>query len=172
MEREKLFNRNFILALSSNFLLFFAFFTILPVLPIYMQQEFGASYTQIGVVLSLYTITALIIRPFAGFLLDTFSRQPLQLLFYGAFAFLFLTYIIPGGVILFAIIRALHGLVFGFTTVANSTIAIDVVHTSRRNEGIGYYGISNNLGMALGPTISFAAYNLFGNYQTIFVCAG
>lgn len=171
MQKEKLFNRNFLLVLAGNFLLFFAFFTILPVLPIYMQQEYNATHTEIGVVLSLYTITALIIRPFAGFILDTLPRRPMQLLFYGAFALVFCTYIIPGGALLFAILRALHGLIFGFITVANSTVAIDVLHSSRRNEGIGYYGISNNLGMALGPTISFATYNVFGSYDALFLCA-
>lgn len=171
MEKAKLFNRNFLLVLAGNFLLFFAFFTILPVLPLYMQQEYGASHTQIGVVLSLYTITALLIRPFAGFMLDSFARRPMQLLFYGAFTLLFCTYIIPGNIVTFAVIRALHGFIFGFITVANSTIAIDVLHTSRRNEGIGYYGISNNLGMALGPTISFTTYNFFGSYEALFLCA-
>ncbi|MBR4118925.1 MAG: MFS transporter [Bacteroidales bacterium] len=171
MEKERLFNRNFLLVLAGNFLLFFAFFTILPVLPLYMQQEYNATHTQIGVVLSLYTITALIIRPFAGFMLDSLPRRPMQLIFYGAFALLFCTYIIPGNIITFAVIRALHGLIFGFITVANSTVAIDVLHTSRRNEGIGYYGISNNLGMALGPTISFATYNFFGSYEALFLSA-
>ena len=171
MEKERLFNRNFLLVLAGNFLLFFAFFTILPVLPLYIQQEYNATHTQIGVVLSLYTITALIIRPFAGFMLDSLPRRPMQLIFYGAFALLFCTYIIPGNIITFAVIRALHGLIFGFITVANSTVAIDVLHTSRRNEGIGYYGISNNLGMALGPTISFATYNLFGSYEALFLSA-
>ena len=171
MAKERLFNRNFLLVLAGNFLLFFAFFTILPVLPLYMQEEYNATHTEIGVVLSLYTITALIIRPFAGFILDSLPRRPMQLLFYGAFALIFCTYIIPGGVVLFAILRALHGLIFGFITVANSTVAIDVLPSSRRNEGIGYYGISNNLGMALGPTISFTTYNIFGSYDALFLCA-
>ena len=85
MAEERLFNRNFLLVLAGNFLLFFAFFTILPVLPLYMQQEYNATHTEIGVVLSLYTVTALIIRPFAGFMLDSLPRRPMQLLFYGAF---------------------------------------------------------------------------------------
>ena len=171
MAKERLFNRNFLLVLAGNFLLFFAFFTILPVLPLYMQQEYNATHTEIGVVLSLYTITALVIRPFAGFMLDSLPRRPMQLIFYGAFAIIFCTYIIPGGVMLFAILRALHGLIFGFITVANSTVAIDVLPSSRRNEGIGYYGISNNLGMALGPTISFTTYTFFGSYDALFICA-
>ena len=171
MEREKLFNRNFLLVLAGNFLLFFAFFTILPILPIYMQQEYAATHTEIGVVLSLYTITALIIRPFAGFILDTLPRHPMQLLFYGLFTLTFCTYLIPGNMIIFAIIRAVHGLIFGFITVANSTVAIDVLAPSRRNEGIGYYGISNNIGMALGPTISFTVYNFFDSYNALFICA-
>ena len=171
MVKEKLLNSNFLAVLGGNFLLFFAFFTLLPVLPIYMQNEFDASHTEIGVVLSLYTITALIVRPFAGFLIDTLPRHPMQMLFYAAFTLLFCMYLLPGGIVLFAVTRALHGLVFGVITVANSTVAIDVLAPTRRNEGIGYYGISNNLGMALGPTISFTVLNLFGSYNALFLCA-
>lgn len=171
MEKERLLNGNFLAVLGGNFLLFFAFFTMLPVLPIYMQSEFGATHTQIGIVLSLYTITALIVRPFAGFLIDTLPRQSMQILFYGIFTLIFCAYLIPGGIVLFGITRALHGLIFGVVTVANSTVAIDVLYPSRRNEGIGYYGISNNLGMALGPTISFATLEFFGSYDALFLCA-
>ncbi|MEG1999523.1 MAG: MFS transporter, partial [Bacteroidales bacterium] len=134
MEKETLLNRNFLAVLGGNFLLFFAFFTMLPVLPIYMQTEYGATHTQIGIVLSLYTMTALIVRPFAGFLIDTLPRQPMQIIFYGIFTLIFGAYLIPGGIISFGIIRALHGLIFGVITVANSTVAIDVLYPSRRNE--------------------------------------
>ncbi|MBO8438721.1 MAG: MFS transporter [Bacteroidetes bacterium] len=171
MVKEKLLNSNFLAVLGGNFLLFFAFFTLLPVLPIYMQNEFNASHTEIGVVLSLYTITALIVRPFAGFLIDTLPRHPMQMLFYAAFTLLFCMYLLPGGIVLFAVTRALHGFVFGVITVANSTVAIDVLAPTRRNEGIGYYGISNNLGMALGPTISFTVLHVFGSYNALFLCA-
>lgn len=62
-----------------------------------------------------------------------------------AFAIFFAGYIAASTILMFAICRTLHGGPFGAVTVANSTCAIDVLPASRRNEGIGLYGLSNNL---------------------------
>ena len=68
-----------------------------------------------------------------------------------AFFICFTGYIGAGTILMFAVVRTLHGLPFGATTVANSTVAIDVLPSSRRNEGVGFYGLSNNLAMAIAP---------------------
>ena len=65
-------------------------------------------------------------------------------------------------------IRALHGFSFGIVSVANSTVAIDVMPSSRRGEGIGYFGVSSNLAMAVGPTVSLYLLESSHNYDTIF----
>lgn len=171
MEREKLLNRGFTLVLLGNFLLYFSFYTLLPALPLYMQDTYNATPTQIGVVLSLYTITALIIRPFAGFLIDSLPRKTMQQLFYAGFALMFCTYLFNSNIYIFAAIRAIHGLFFGMITVANMTVAIDVLNPTRRSEGLGYYGISNNIGMALGPSLSFITLHHFESYNAIFTLA-
>ena len=64
--------------------------------------------------------------------------------------------------------RTLHGGPFGAVTVANSTVAIDVLPSSRRNEGIGYYGLSNNLAMAISPTFAIFVYSQTHNFQLLF----
>lgn len=74
-----------------------------------------------------------------------------------------------GTLLLFAIIRAGHGIAFGLLTVSNSTVAIDVMPSSRRGEGIGYYGVSNNLAMAVGPTLSLYIHDSFANFDYIFL---
>lgn len=69
---------------------------------------------------------------------------------------------------MFAIVRTLHGIPFGATTVANSTVALDVLPSSRRNEGIGYYGLSNNLAMAVAPSAGICIYHATGNFMLLF----
>ncbi len=69
---------------------------------------------------------------------------------------------------MFAVVRTLHGLPFGATTVANSTVAIDVLPSSRRNEGVGFYGLSNNLAMAIAPSAGIYIYSLSGNFRLLF----
>ena len=64
--------------------------------------------------------------------------------------------------------RTLHGGPFGALTVANSTVAIDVLPSSRRNEGIGYYGLSNNLAMAIAPTIGIYVYRYTDSFDLLF----
>lgn len=150
-------------------MIFFSFMLVMPLLPLYMTEEFGAGKHTIGVVLSGYTVTALFARLFSGYIVDTFNRRTVLLLSYGLFACFFLGYLIGGSMILFAIVRTMHGAPFGTTTVANSTVAIDVLPSVRRAEGIGYYGLANNLGTAISPTIGLFLYEAVGNFQIIFL---
>jgi len=119
-------------------------------------------------VLSGYTITALLFRPFSGYVVDTFSRKTVLMVCFASFAIFFAGYLAAGTLLLFTIVRTLHGGPFGALTVANSTVAIDVLPSSRRNEGIGYYGLSNNLSMATAPTVSIFIYRYTHNFQLLF----
>ena len=167
--KEVLWNRNYIAVCAANFLLFFAFYLLLPMLPLYLRDTFSADKQLIGIILSGYTITALLIRPFGGFIVDSFPRKQVLLICYFLFFAFFAGYIVAGTVLLFAIIRCFHGFAFGAVTVANSTMAIDVLPASRRNEGIGYYGVSNNLAMAIGPSISMYLYDHHFDANIVFI---
>ena len=165
---EQLWNRNYIKVMVANFALFFAFYLLTPLLPLYLSERFGATKDVIGIVLSGYTIAALIIRPFSGFVVDSFDRKRvLMVCFFFFFAF-FAGYLAASTLLLFAIVRTLHGMPFGALTVANSTVAIDVLPASRRSEGIGYYGLSNNLSMALAPMVGLYIYHEAGNFTLLF----
>ena len=163
-----LFNPNYLRVWSANFMLFFAFYLVTPILPLYLRDTFGADKATIGLVLSGYTITALLIRLFSGYIVDRFDRKSVLILCYGLFALFFMGYYISSSLILFALIRTLHGAPFGITTVASSTMAIDVLHPQRRAEGIGYYGLSNNIAMAIGPSVGLLLYHSVSNYKIIF----
>ena len=154
--------------MAANFALFFAFYILTPLLPLYLSENFHATKDVIGLVLSGYTITALLFRPFSGYVVDTFPRKTVLMLCYAAFAIFFAGYLAAGTLLLFTIVRTLHGGPFGALTVANSTVAIDVLPSSRRNEGIGYYGLSNNLAMAIAPTIGIFIYRWSHSFELLF----
>ena len=165
---ERLWNSNYIKVMTANFSLFFAFYVLTPLLPLYLSETFGATKDVIGLILSGYTITALLFRPFSGFLVDSYPRKTILLLSFIAFAIFFGGYLAASSLLLFALVRTLHGGAFGAVTVANSTMAIDVLPSSRRNEGIGYYGLSNNLAMAVAPTIGIFVYHQTHSFGIIF----
>ena len=165
---ERLWNRNYCKVMTANFTLFFAFYILTPLLPIYLSEHFGATKDVIGLVLSGYTITALLFRPFSGYVVDSFPRKMVLMIAFGAFAIVFAGYLAASTLLLFTIVRTLHGGPFGALTVANSTVAIDVLPSSRRTEGIGYYGLSNNLAMAIAPTIGIFIYQLTHSFEFLF----
>ena len=164
----KLWNTNYIKVMTTNFLLYFAFYLLTPLLPLYLSETFGATKDTIGIVLSGYTVAALIIRPFCGYVVDSFSRKKVLMICLSAFAIFFAGYIAASTILMFAICRTLHGAPFGAVTVANSTCAIDVLPAERRNEGIGLYGLSNNFAMAIAPTIGIYLHNLTSSYMLLF----
>lgn len=166
--REKLWNENYMKVMFTNFTMSFAFYLLTPLLPLYLSENFNATKDIIGLVLSGYTITALITRPFSGYIVDSFNRKKVLVFCLAVFSILFTGYLMASTLLLFAIIRTLHGVPFGACSVANSTVAIDVLPSSRRNEGIGYYGLSNNIATAIAPTIGILIYKYTQNFDLLF----
>ena len=154
--------------MTANFALFFAFYLLTPLLPLYLVERFDATKDVVGLVLSGYTLTALLARPFSGFLVDSFPRKRVLMVCYALFFIFFGGYLGASSLLLFTIVRTLHGAPFGALTVANSTMAIDVLPSSRRNEGIGYYGLRNNLAMAIAPTVAIYLYKATDNFELLF----
>lgn len=166
--KEKLWNANYFRVMTANFTLFFAFYLLTPLLPLYLSEQFHSTKDVIGIVLSGYTVMALLSRPFSGYLVDSFNRKRVLMWCFFLFFIFFAGYLAASTLLLFTIVRTLHGIPFGSVTVANSTMAIDVLPSSRRNEGIGYYGLSNNLAMAIAPSIGLILYHETHNFQLLF----
>ncbi|MBQ6745582.1 MAG: MFS transporter [Bacteroidaceae bacterium] len=165
---DKLWNSNYKKVMVANFTMSFAFYLLTPLLPLYLSETFGSTKDMIGLVLSGYTITALLFRPFSGYVVDSFPRKKVLLVCLFLYFILFGGYLLASTLLMFAILRTLHGGPFGASTVANNTVAIDVVPSSRRNEAIGYYGLSNNLAMAIAPTIGVFVYKYVYNFDVLF----
>jgi predicted MFS family arabinose efflux permease len=168
--RVKLWNTNYLKVWTANFMLFFSFMVLTPLLPLYMSETYGAGKHTIGLVLSGYTLTALLVRSLSGYLVDRFPRKIILLICYALFSIFFVGYFFTAwSLLMFTILRTLHGAPFGAVTVANSTVAIDVLHPSRRAEGIGFYGLSNNIATAISPSVGIYIYQACGNYHIIFL---
>lgn len=166
--KERLWNKEYIKVMMCNFLLFFSFYLLTPLLPIYLDAQFHADKDTIGIVLSGYVIATLLVRPFSGFIVDTFDRKRVLTLCFFFFFICFAGYIGAATLLMFAIVRTVHGIPFGATSVANSTVAIDVLPSSRRNEGIGFYGLSNNIAMAIAPSLGIYIYHATNNFSLLF----
>ena len=106
---EKLWNSNYLKVWIANFMIFFSFMLLTPLLPLYLKETFAADKQTIGLVLSGYTLLALLIRPFGGFFVDSFPRKKVLLICYGLFTIFFGGYLMAGSLLLFTLVRTLHG---------------------------------------------------------------
>ncbi|HMY84877.1 MAG TPA: MFS transporter [Saprospiraceae bacterium] len=160
--KEKLWTRNFINVSVSNFLIACSFFLLMPTIPVYLAEQLRVPHSQIGIVLSSYAIALLIIRPFSGYLVDIYSRKPLYIIGIAFFTLIFTGYFFAYTVIFFVILRFVHGLFWGLSTVSANTIAIDIIPASRRAEGIGFFGVNTNIAMAVAPYFAVNIYDSYG----------
>lgn len=168
MAKDKLFTRNYILVCLAGFMMSFSFFLLVPTLPFYLKDTFAIGNTMIGVVLSCYVVAVLSIRPLAGFVADTLPRKRVYIVAYALFVASFCGYFVfTSTLALFIMLRIFHGFAFGALSTTGNTLVIDVMPSSRRGEGLGYFGVMNNLAMASGPMVGlFIAHT--GNYNALF----
>lgn len=147
----------------------FSFFILVPTLPLYLKDTFDIGPTMVGMVLSCYVIAVLSVRPMAGFVADILPRKLVYIVAYAVFVASFLGYFfITASLAMFILLRVFHGFSFGMLTTAGNTLVIDVMPSSRRGEGLGYYGVTNNLAMAFGPMVGLFVVSS-GDYRLLFI---
>lgn len=153
--------------MAANFLLNFGLWLLVPILPFYLQENYELNEGAIGFVLACYILSALMMRPFSGYILDAFPRKPLYIVAYVLFTAIFLGYMADVVLLLFILLRIFHGFAFGTVSVGGNTIVIDIMPSERRGEGLGYYGLMNNLAMSTGPMVGLLLHGIV-TYTIIF----
>lgn len=150
--KTPLWTKDFTLTTLSNFFLFFSFQMLIPTLPAYTEKAGGDAF-DVGWVIGIFTIAALLTRPFAGKALDTISRRTVLLIGLWIFLLALFSYNFAVSVMLILAIRFIQGIGWGITTTSFGTIISDIIPPKRRGEGMGYYGLSSTLAMATAPMI-------------------
>lgn len=167
----KLWTKDFLVITLINFMLFCGFQFFPSSLPLFIK-ELGAPDSVIGWVTGLTTISALIIRPFGGMILDRFGRKGiflLSLLIMIGVSFSYAFFPIVGVILL---IRFIHGVGWGLATTATSTIATDVIPRKRFGEGMGYFSLSASLAMAIAPGVAIMLFHSAGMTSISFLATG
>lgn len=170
MNKEALWTKGFIQIWVSNFFLFMTFYFLLVSLPIYAIRELNGKQSTAGLIVTVFIITAILIRPVAGNLMQKIGKRAIFLTSLLIFLVASIFYLFTDSLTGLLIVRALHGIGFGMATTATGTIVADILPSSRRGEGMGYYSMSMNLAMVIGPFIGLQAINSWGT-STLFILA-
>jgi MFS family permease len=141
---------------------------IIPELPSYLTSLGGASYK--GLIISLFTLTAMVSRPFSGKLADKYGRVPV--IVFGSTVCFICGFLYPvlSSVAGFLMIRLVHGFSTGFTPTGQSAYLSDVIPPERRGEAMGLLGTAGTIGMAAGPALGGLLANHF-SINILFYCS-
>lgn len=151
MREQRTYNSQFWLLCASALLFFASFNMIIPELPEFLTKLGGREYK--GLIIALFTLTAMLSRPFSGKLADRLGRKPV-IVFGGLVCMLCsLFYPILTTVFGFFLLRFFHGFSTGFTPTGVSAYVSDVIPAHRRGEAMGFIGTAGAIGMAAGPSI-------------------
>src|SRR5690606_330618 len=122
-------------------------------LPIYGVKALNEDASKAGYIIGFYALSALLIRPFAGYAMDAYGRTNIYIGAMVVYILLMASYNLAASFTLLIIIRLLHGFTWGVITTGGSTITADLVPLKKRGQGIGFFGLSITLSMAIGPII-------------------
>ena len=168
--KPKLWTKDFIIVSSTNFFIFLVFYVLMVTLTVYTMDHFHTSQSLAGLASSIFVLGAVLIRPIAGKTIDSIGRKKMLLLSLVLFFIASILYFQADQLSLLFINRLIHGLAFGVATTATGTISADIIPNERRGEGTGYFSMSTNLAMAIGPFIGLIITQHF-SYSVIFVAA-
>ncbi len=141
---------------------------IIPELPDYLTALGGADYK--GLIISLFTVTAMVSRPFSGKLSDTIGRVPVMIFGASVCFVCSLFYPIIATLFGFFLLRFVHGFSTGFTPTGTTAYLADIIPIHKRGEAMGILGTAGSVGMAAGPAVGGAVANQFG-LDAMFYCS-
>ncbi|SCV21583.1 GlpT transporter possible quinolone resistence protein [Bacillus cereus] len=159
---ERLWTKSFIQMTFAMLFLFTGFYLLVPTLPLFIK-EIGGNESQVGLMMGMFTIAAVVIRPIIGGMLDQYGRRSFiifGLIFFGLTMY---AYNLASTIILLAVLRVIHGVTWAVSTTAVGTAITDIIPDSRRGEGMGWYGMAMTIGPMIGLSVvqNYSFHGLF-----------
>lgn len=168
-QQVKLWNKDFILIIVINFLVFMNHLMILSTFPFYIEY-LGGSEAVAGFAAALFSIIAVVFRPFIGWMLDNGKRKIILIIGLCGMALMPIGYLVFATLYLVFVCRMLHGASLAFSNTSTSTIATDIIPKPRFAEGMGMFGLATALATAVAPALGLALMDYMG-FTTLFLFA-
>ncbi|WP_240468718.1 MFS transporter [Gracilibacillus sp. YIM 98692] len=168
MSEQSIWTKNFFSISFVNLFVFISFYALLTTLPLFVMDEWDGTEAQGGLVVTVMLLAAILIRPFSGNILARFGKRKMLLVATILFAVTTIIYLFVNGFVPLLWLRFFHGFSFAIVTTATSAIATDIVPATRRGEGLGYFTMSMNLAIVIGPFLGLTLIQLV-SYQMLFV---
>ena len=167
---DRLFTSDFVLATLANFANAFGMQMLVATLPVYVIS-LGGSQTDAGLVSGAIAFTALLFRPFVGWLTDAWRRHPLVLIGTSCYGFASVVYLLAGSIPILVLGRFVHGFGLSCYSTASSAYVADIAPLRRRGEAVGLFAAAQAVGLIIGPVVGFMLIGAAG-FQHLFYFSG
>jgi len=172
LDEFRFLSRNFVCNFLASFFFFGSYYLLLPTLPHYVIET-GASKVQTGVIIGVFTLAAVLFRPYFGKLADAYGRRRLMLFGAGLFGAVYIFYILyvmychANEFASLYPIRLLHGLGYAAFIPASTAYAADLAPAERRGEIMGIFGITNVFAMSIFPAIGITIVKYTNSFSNL-----
>lgn len=166
--KEPIWTKPFISLFSTNFSIFIIFYGLVTVLPLYATDVLERSDEDAGLLMTIFLISAIIMRPFTGKLLDLAGKRKMLWISLSLYLICTVMYYFIEPFSLLLILRFVQGIWFSIATTASGSLAADNIPPSRRGAGLGYFTMSTNLAVVVGPFIALTIVQYF-SYDIFFI---
>lgn len=134
------------------FFVMVGFGIIIPVLPFY-AEELGASSTELGFLMAVYSLMQLLFSPFWGRVSDRIGRKPVIMIGISGLAISFFMMAYATELWMLFAARIIGGLLSSANMPTVTAYVADITTAEDRSKGMGIIGASVGLGFILGPAI-------------------
>ncbi len=166
---QKIWTKDFFSISFVHFIVFVIFYTLLTTLPLYVVNDLKGTEAQGGLIVTSMLLTAILIRPFSGNLLERAGKGKVLKISVLLFTITTFGYMWVEGFTALILLRFIHGLSFGIATTATAAIAADALPAERRGEGLGYFTMAMNLAVVAGPFIGLTLIQFMSFYHLFII---
>jgi len=166
-QRERLLTGSYLLVILLNFLVGCTIFIQASFLPVFVL-ELGKTKADVGLIIGVFTLTALLTRPVAGYLLDRIGRFRVVFLGSCLLALALALFLFVDTYLKLLLVRILYGLAFSLVSTTVIALIVDITAKSRLKEGIGLYTVSGTIASAVGPALGLLVFNR-GGFHPLFL---
>lgn len=158
---EPLWSSSFIKICLANLFIFINFHLLLPTFPFFVTH-LGGDAVAIGVATALFSVAAIVSRPFLGWLTDTKGRCTMLVVGLVGIALIPMGYIFSAGIAVALILRTVNGVFHAASSNAANTWVTDIIPPQKMGEGLGMYGLSMAISTAIAPVLGLTLMNTWG----------
>nr|WP_029500939.1 MFS transporter [Kurthia huakuii] len=169
MENDnQIFTKRFISLFFTNLSIFLVFYSLITTLPLYASGILDRTDDEAGLLVTAFLVSAILMRPFSGKLLDLYGKKRLLLISLLIYLACTILYVVFKEFTVLLGLRFFQGIWFSIATTAAGALAADIIPNKRKGTGLGYFTMSTNLAIVIGPFIGLLVIQ-YASFDALFL---